>query len=133
MKKYGKIVSMFMIIFIVAFSFCNIFAASTGDVIIADNGFGNGFDPSKIPNGNIDDVGKTKGVFGNIYTTILFFIQMASVAGIIVCGIRYMYSSSDTKADIKKSMLPLVIGIVLVFSASTVAQFVVKIFEDVAK
>lgn len=134
MKRYGKIICILMIVFTITSSFYYVFGADvmlTGDT--SSGNFGSGFDPGQIPGGNINSVGKTKGIFDNIFTTILFFIQMASVAGIIICGIRYMYASADSKADIKKSMLPLVIGIILVFCASTVVSFVAKIFEQTVK
>lgn len=136
MKKYSKIICMLMMVLTLTIS-CHYVFANNQQQIINEGGstssgdsFGGGFDPSQIPSGNIEDVGKTKGIFDNIYTTVLFLIQVASVAGIIICGIRYMYASADAKADIKAGMMPLVIGIILVFCASTVAQFVVKVFEQ---
>lgn len=139
MKKYSKIICMLMILFMITFPVSDVFGAPTqgtdavGGLTTNNNNFGGGFDPGQIPSGNIEDVGKTKGIFDNIYTTVLFLIQVASVAGIIICGIRYMYASADAKADIKAGMMPFVIGIILVFCASTVAQFVAKVFEQTVK
>ena len=140
MKKYSKIICMFMIVLTLTTS-CHYVFANNQQQIINDGGssttsgdnFGGGFNPDQIPSGDINDVGKTKGIFDNIYTTVLFLIQIASVAGIIICGIRYMYASADSKADIKAGMMPLVIGIILVFCASTVAQFVANVFEQTVK
>ncbi|MDD3304481.1 MAG: TrbC/VirB2 family protein [Clostridia bacterium] len=97
--------------------------------VFASSGFGGGFEVPK--NGTtIDQVGKTKGIFDNVFTTIITLIQIASVAGIVFCGVRYMYASADKKADIKSGLIPLTIGIALVFCASTVAQFVMKVFTQ---
>lgn len=139
MKKYIKIICMLMMVLTLTISCHYVFANNQQQIIneggstSSGNSFGEGFDPSQIPSGNIEDVGKTKGIFDNVYTTVLFLIQVASVAGIIICGIRYMYASADAKADIKAGMMPLVIGIILVFCASTVAQFVAKVFEQTVK
>lgn len=56
---------------------------------------------------------------------------MAAVAGIVVCGVRYMLTSAEQKADIKKSMIYLVIGCVIVFATSTVVQFIITSFGQV--
>ena len=37
-----------------------------------------------------------------------------------------MFASADQKADIKKGMIGLVIGAILVFAASTVVQFIIS-------
>lgn len=135
MKK-NKILSILLIIFVILLISNPVFAHSPsldgggGSSSNVPDTFGGGFDYNQVPQGNINEVGETKGIFDNIFTTVLFLIQIASVAGIIFCGIRYMYSSADRKADIKAGMIPLVIGIVLVFCASTVAQFVVKVFTQ---
>ena len=41
-----------------------------------------------------------------------------------------MFASSDSKADMKKSMIYLIIGMVIVFSAATVVDLVSKTFDD---
>lgn len=90
---------------------------------------GEGFNPNYIANG--DDVDALKPTINTLYHTIILVLQIASVAGVIIAGLRYMYASADTKADIKKTMVPLIIGLVLVFCVSTIIDLVVKIATEV--
>lgn len=62
---------------------------------------------------------------------ILLILQVASVAGIMLNGIIYMFSSADAKADIKKKCINLVIGLVIVFGASSVISIVTSIAGEV--
>ena len=48
---------------------------------------------------------------------------MASIAAIIL-GIKYMYSSPEDKAEIKKKLVPFIIGGVLVFGAVQLVKIV---------
>lgn len=49
---------------------------------------------------------------------------VASVIIIMVLGVKYMLGSVEEKAEYKKSFMPLIIGIVLVVSATTIAAFI---------
>ena len=47
-----------------------------------------------------------------------------SVVILIVLGIKYMMGSAEEKAEYKKTMIPYLIGAVLIFGASTIAGMV---------
>lgn len=68
-----------------------------------------------------------------IWGVILVVLQVASIAGVIFAGVRYMFASADAKADLKKSMIHLVIGMIIVFGASTVVGFITGTFKDIFK
>lgn len=68
-----------------------------------------------------------------IWGAVLVVLQIASVAGVIFVGLKYMFASSDVKADLKKNMINLVIGMIIVFGASTVVGFVTGTFTDIFK
>lgn len=68
-----------------------------------------------------------------IWGVILVVLQVASMSGIIFAGVRYMFASVDSKADMKKSMIYLVIGMVIVFAASSVVGFVTGTFDEIFK
>ena len=61
--------------------------------------------------------------------TIIKYITNAailiSVIMIAVLGIKYMMGSAEEKAEYKKSFMPLLIGAILVFGASTVARIII--------
>ena len=70
----------------------------------------------------IDSAGKVIALIRNI----------AVIAGVIiltVLGVKYMMGSVEEKAEYKKSMMPLVIGIVVVMAATSIASFLFSIFE----
>lgn len=70
---------------------------------------------------------------GNIWQTVILIVQILAVAAIVFAGVRYMFASADQKADIKKSMIILVIGAVLVFGASTIISIIANTTAEVAK
>lgn len=65
-----------------------------------------------------------------VWGVILTVLQVCAIAAVVFAGVRYMFASADSKADIKKQMIWLVIGAVLVFGASTVIGFLTGTFED---
>lgn len=60
-----------------------------------------------------------------IWNTVSLILRMLAVGSIIVTGIRYMLISPDQKADIKKSLIYLVIGTIIVFCTTELINFVV--------
>lgn len=66
--------------------------------------------------------------FDNLGNTIIGGIQavgsIVSVAILVVLGVKYMMGSAEEKAEYKKTMIPYIIGAVLVFAASNIAGFV---------
>ena len=76
--------------------------------------------------GKSDGVGKVDDAVAAIWSTVLTILQILAVAAIVIAGVRYMFASADQKADIKKGMIGLVIGAILVFAASTVVQFIIS-------
>lgn len=93
--------------------------------------FGDGFNQSNISQNNSNsNIDALKNPVKRLANTIFLILQIASVAGVLVVGVKYMYTSAEQKAEYKKGLVMVVIGLVLVFGASTVASFVVSSFED---
>lgn len=121
--KLNKMIILVTISIVMSLSFIpNIYAANSNEL-------GTGFDKSLLATATVDT--KIENVTIRMTSTILTILQMAAVAGIVICGIRYMFTSADQKADIKRSMIYLVIGCVIVFATSTVVQFVIKAFGQI--
>ena len=74
---------------------------------------------------------KLTKVFGNTWETVIVFVQIASVATVVFAGVRYMFASAERRADIKKGLTFLVIGAILIFAASTVATFIVRVGDQI--
>ena len=77
------------------------------------------------------EISELKKPVTKITKTILLILQVASVAGIMLNGIVYMFLSADAKANIKKQSINLVIGLVIVFGASSIISIITSIASDV--
>lgn len=93
----------------------------------------NPLDPDRpnIPNTRSSDrVAKITTASGKIWGTFTVIAQILAISAIIFAGVRYMFASSDTKADIKMQTVILVLGATLAFGAVPFAKFVVSIVKD---
>ena len=83
------------------------------------------FDPNTMDiNQELNDGGEMKK-FGD---KALGIIQTIGVVGsviiLIVAGIKYMTGSLEEKADYKKALMPYIVGAIILFSATTLANMV---------
>lgn len=123
MKKSKKIflrVLPVLIVLMVVFT-TNVFAKGTKE------GFGSFTNNMTV---TANKSGKTIDSISNVWGIILTVLQVAAIAAVVFAGVRYMFASADSKADIKKQMIWLVIGAVLVFGASTVIQLITNFADD---
>lgn len=58
----------------------------------------------------------------SIITTIGIVISVVVIAGL---GIKYITGSAEEKAEYKKSFVPLLVGMILLLGASSIAKFLV--------
>lgn len=86
-------------------------------------------DFSKDMKVNADTGTNTISTISRVWGVILTVLQVAAIAAVVFAGVRYMFASADSKADIKKQMIWLVIGAILVFGASTVIGFLTGTFN----
>ena len=70
-------------------------------------------------------IGTVDNMVNQVWGTVLTIAQILAFAAIVFAGVRYMFASADQKADIKKGLVYLVVGAILVFAASTVVKIVV--------
>lgn len=117
MKKSLKIVSIMMMAIMMVMVATPVFATVSSDSIL----------------GSVSATTPTNTT--NILTLvnkILGFLQWAAIIGgvliITILGIKYMMGSLEEKADYKKSMIPLIVGIIVVMGATTIANILFKTF-----
>lgn len=70
-----------------------------------------------------DDGGLSKKA-GQIMGLIRNIAVVVGVIMLMVIGVKFMLGSAEEKAEYKKSLMPLVIGIVIVMMATTLVSFV---------
>lgn len=108
MKKSIKIISVLVLIVMIASMFSTVFAIT---------------DPSTLK-------GTDAKEFDTIGKKIIGMVQaigsIISVLILVVLGIKYMMGSAEEKAEYKKTMIPYLIGAVLIFAASNIASMVFK-------
>ena len=70
---------------------------------------------------------------GNVYTTVTTIANTFAIIGIVLMGVKYMITSAEQKADVKKQLLPMVIGLIIVYSSVNVVNFFIKVGEGLIK
>ena len=122
MKNVYRIVAM-LLIFCLSFVFCASFAkvdaGSWEDDVLGERDKLNGEDSS----GASDRVNK---IMGNMAVVVKIVAVATAVIILIVLGAKYMIAAPGDKADIKKSMIPFVIGAFVVFAATSIIEMIIK-------
>lgn len=112
MKKTVKIITVVLLAIILISVTSNVFA---GDAIKPGDLSG------KVSYGDSTDL---QNKAGQIMGMIRNVAVIASVIILMVLGVKYMLGSVEEKAEYKKSFIPLIVGIVLVVSATAIATFI---------
>jgi type IV secretory pathway VirB2 component (pilin) len=89
-------------------------------------------DPSQItPSTSVEGTTSIQEVGQSIFGIIQVVGVVLSVIILAIIGIKYMIGSAEEKAEYKKTFIPYIVGAVLIFGASTLAnvvyQFVIKL------
>lgn len=71
-----------------------------------------------------DDIKNIGGQLLGIFQTVG---AVVAVVILLVLGIKYMMGSAEEKADYKKSMIPYVIGAIIIFGAPAIANMVYQL------
>jgi len=107
-----KIISALLIILIIISNCSLIFAIET-----------NQFKPTN-PNG----YSEFTSIGGNIISVLQYVGIIAGVIVLSIIGFKYMLGSVEEKAEYKKTMLPYIVGCILLMSASILVEFIANIF-----
>ena len=106
MQKSVKIIPVMLLIIFLASLFIPVFAVTN---------------PSQL-------TGTSTEQFDPIGNKIIGMVQaigsIVSVLVLVVLGIKYMMGSAEEKAEYKKTMIPYLIGAILIFAASNIASMI---------
>lgn len=108
-KKTMKIISVLAIIVCIVMAVTPVFALTPVEL------------KNQIDTTNTDGIGAFGGKLMGVIQTVGVVI---AVVVLMVLGIKYMMGSAEEKAEYKKTMMPYVIGAVLIFAASTIANVI---------
>lgn len=109
-----------LIIIIIATCFYNVQASNyteyTETLQVADKGATSPADnPDTYKPKGLDNADQVKDIGNKIIGIVQFIGSFASVIVLVVLGIKYMSGSVEEKAEYKKTMVPYLIGAIMVF------------------
>ncbi len=113
MKKTNKLIVVLSIIFCILAIGVMSYATTAGDVLAGLTGEG----------ANVNTEGIT-GLGNSIIAVVRIVGIVIAVVILLVLGIKYMMGSAEEKAEYKKSMIPYIVGAVLIFASTTIVGVV---------
>lgn len=117
MKRTIKIINILMIVLMLTMVLSN--------VVLAVNP--SGLTPSTSGTG----IAPVKKIGNQITGVLQVAGSIVSIAMLIVLGIKYMMGSAEEKAEYKKTLMPYVIGAILVFAAVNIASMVFNMSKQI--
>ena len=111
MKKVTKVISVLMIVFMIV--------SMSTMVLAADY-----MNPNTMVGSSNADTNSITGIGNSIVKIVGTVGMITAVVVLIVLGIKYMMGSAEEKAEYKKTLLPYVIGAVLIFAATVVVTVI---------
>lgn len=122
MKKISKILVVMLLVLMTMTMFMSVTVnASTDSASKVDDLFNGG----SVQVDGINNVGK------NIVSIITTIGIIVAVIVLLILGIKYMMGSASEKAEYKKTMIPYLVGAVLIFGASAIAKAVIAMSESI--
>ena len=112
MRKLTKILTVILLVAVMMTMFTTMASAAEGTV-------GDLFNKKASNTEGLVNVG------GNIVSIITTIGIIVAVIVLLVLGIKYMMGSAAEKAEYKKTMIPYLVGAVLIFGASAIAKAVI--------
>lgn len=125
MKKTVKIISALLIVIMLIASLSSIAYASTTEETLnamleaQKNGSANGTNEVTTLGGRIVGIVQVVGV-------------IIAVIILLVIGIKYMLGSAEEKAEYKKTMMPYLIGALLIFAGSTIVNAIYNVMTGLS-
>lgn len=117
MKKLLKALPILMTVFMVLMTVTPVLGTTIGNVNIEPK---------------TDSSQAVSGIGNQILGIIQVIGTVIAVGVLMVLGIKYMMGSAEEKAEYKKTMIPYLIGAVLLFAAVNLAKFVADIGGSVS-
>lgn len=135
MKKAMKFMSIILVMLMIMMSSSMVFAdekkssSSSGSSSSSTSA-------SEIINDISDATNKDHGIetssfteaAGKVIDAIRLFAIIAGVIIIVILGIKFMLGSVEQKAEYQKHFIPLIVGIVVIMAATSIASFLFSLF-----
>ena len=115
MKKLIKILPILMVVLVILTAISPV-CATIGDVTI---------------NPSTNSATAVSGIGNSILGIIRVVGTIIAVGVLMVIGIKYMMGSAEEKAEYKKTMLPYLIGAIILFAAVNIAGYVYDVSQSI--
>ena len=125
MKKSIKVISTLLLAIMLVASISTMALAA-----VDLNNTLNRVESANLSNTNADQQITTVG--GNIVNIIQIVGIVIAVIVLLVIGIKYMIGSASEKAEYKKTMIPYVVGAVLVFAGTSLVKVIYSLATSVS-
>lgn len=99
-----------ILVVIIFFNICSVYATSG---------------PSDPSGGSV--VSAVSNTVPKLWGVVITGVQVIAIGCVVFAGLRYMFAPAGQRADIKKNMIYLIIGSMLIFGAVTIIQAVASI------
>ena len=76
------------------------------------------------------DVSELQKMAGKVLGLIQVAAAVAAIVLIAVFGFKFIMGSANEKADYQKSFIPLIVGVVVVFAATSIAKLLFSTFAS---
>ena len=90
---------------------------------------------TQIGDVSISPTTPTDDTYVNVGNSVIGIIQVVGIIISVVClmvlGIKYMMGSASEKAEYKKTMIPYLVGAILIFGASAITKVVVGLAQGI--
>ena len=81
---------------------------------------------------NTDNTGDITTIGNKVMGIIQVVGTIAAVAIVMVLGIKYMMGSAEEKAEYKKTMIPYIVGAVLIFAGTSLVRVIYSLSTSVS-
>ncbi len=120
MKKLKFVIILLTILIIVLPAFCTRSFGAEDIITNFDSYKGNGGSYTKL----LPKVNSIAGVIASVGSVV-------SIIALVIIGIKYVLGSAEERADYKKTMIPYIIGAILVFSMTTLPMIIYNIMNSI--
>lgn len=131
MSKSVKIITTLLLVIMLVMSFSSIaFAGGSGASTAGDISgvIGN---INEAANDKLNNDSGVASLGGQIVGIIQVVGIVVAVVILLVLGIKYMTGSAQEKAEYKKTMIPYIIGAILIFAASTIVNVIFNLATSI--
>ena len=124
MNKTVKVISTILMVILLVSMFSSVVMASGSAADKVDS------IKSSVPAGAESKINTLAGNIIGVLTTVGIAV---AVIILLILGIKYMMGSASEKAEYKKTMIPYLVGAILIFGASGIAKIVISMTSFTGK